>query len=332
MSRAEDLFRRLSAGAEALDRLIADREPESLFLDFKCSPADGAGAQLASDDNKNLSKGISGFGNSAGGVLVWGVDCRRDRTTGTEVASHRPLLDADGFRTKIEGAISRATLAPHSGVQTLSIAASGGRPAGYVAVLVPQWLGGPLRATATHQYHLRAGSDFAIVPHDVLAGMFGRAPQPKVDVNYIGHPARHGSQPGHFTMAFGIVAVNLGAVMGDRPYVTLFYGDFDPNNFVVQCPRKDVTMRRGLLPSVSVIADVGVSIPPGGTEHLCDVVVAVPLDYRRAIVIDAVLGVAGAAPQRFSLRADPEALLTAMDRAQAGPLNTLEILVPNQAG
>ena len=37
---------------------------------------------------KNLSKAISGFGNSEGGVLVWGVDCSRDLEDG-DVAKAR---------------------------------------------------------------------------------------------------------------------------------------------------------------------------------------------------------------------------------------------------
>src|SRR5712664_714535 len=160
MSRAEDLFKRLQDGKlAALEQLIEDREPESLFLDFKRSPDDGDGAKLASDDNKNLSKAASGFGNSEGGVLIWGVDCRRDGITGNEVANKHPLNDASGFRTKLEGAISRATLPPHQGIETLCIQESGSS-LGYVAVLIPKANIGPLRSVATNHYHLRSGSDF----------------------------------------------------------------------------------------------------------------------------------------------------------------------------
>jgi hypothetical protein len=329
MSRAHDLFNRLQAdGKTGLEQLISDREPESLFLDFKRSPADGVGPQLAPEDNKNLSKGISGFGNSAGGVLVWGVDCRLDRTLGGEVATPHPLVDAHAFRTKVEGAISRATLYPHTGVQVATILEKPGQPSGFVAVLVPQWFSLPLRSTVTGHYHMRTGSDFAIVPHELLAGMFGRAPQPHVDVNYIGHPAWFGGRPDHFTLAFGIVAVNLGAVMGHRPYVTLFYGDLDPALITVQSQSKDIKVRRGVMPSISVIADEGVSIPPTGTEHLCDVVVDVPVTSPRAVLIEAVLGVTGSAPQRFRLHASERAIAASMQEAKTKPINnSLTVLV-----
>ena len=224
MSRAIDLFERLRSGQRtALEDLIAERELESLFLDFKRSPADGASLHFSPDDNKNLSRSISGFGNSSGGVVVWGVDCRREAVTGNEVASKHPLLDAGGFATKVQNAISRATVPPHSGVQVSFFTETEHSTAGYVAVLVPQSHVGPLRSVATNHYHLRSGSDFGIVPHDVLAGMFGRPPQPNVDLNVVSYPARLDGRPDHLTLAFGIFAVNLGAVVSERPYLSLIH-------------------------------------------------------------------------------------------------------------
>jgi predicted HTH transcriptional regulator len=147
MSRAEDLFNRLrDRGCGALDEMIDERELESLFLDFKRSPSDGASKSLAQDDNKNLSKAVSGFSNSSGGVVVWGVDCRRDSSTGNEVAKKHPLVDAGGFKTKIENAISRATVPPHPSVQVIHFDEPDKPPSGYVAVLIPRSIIGPLRS------------------------------------------------------------------------------------------------------------------------------------------------------------------------------------------
>jgi predicted HTH transcriptional regulator len=137
MSRAHDIFQRLQIeGASALEQLIAEREPESLFLDFKRSPEDGAAKNLSTEDNKNLSKAISGFANAAGGVVVWGVDCRPEKSTGNEVATKHPIVDAAGFNTKLQAAISRTTIPPHPGVQVVCFEEPDNAPKGYVAVLV----------------------------------------------------------------------------------------------------------------------------------------------------------------------------------------------------
>jgi hypothetical protein len=69
MSRAEDLWNRLETdGLGAIDGFIADRTSEYLFLDFKRSADDGAGTSVHNNDRENLSKAISGFGNSDGGL------------------------------------------------------------------------------------------------------------------------------------------------------------------------------------------------------------------------------------------------------------------------
>lgn len=328
MTRANDLFSRILAGkATALDDLIADREPESLFLDFKRSLNNGADRQLAADDNKNLSKAISGFANSSGGLIIWGVDCRRDPATGNEVANKHPLTDAAGFNTKLQGAISRATIPPLPGVQVASFEEPGSSPAGYVAVLIPRSHIGPIRSIVTNHYHLRAGSDFSIVPHDILAGMFGQAPQPTIDLNVVSYPARVGSRSGHFTMAFGLVAVNFGAVLAERPYLTVFFADFPLGliNFKTT-ERQGFVVRRGPLPIFSVVAAQGFAVAPGATEHLCDIIIDVPLDKPRALSLDCTLGVVGAPPKRFAITASHETIVSAMARAQAGSFPSSDVV------
>jgi hypothetical protein len=328
MSRARELFERLrEGGCSALDVLIADREPESLFLDFKRSPQDGAAKKLAHEDNKNLSKAISGFANSSGGVLVWGVDCRRDITTGGEVAEKHPLLDASGFNTKLQSAISRTTVPPHPGVQALFFDEPGRSPAGYVVVYAPQSLIGPIRSLETNHYHVRTGSDFVIVSHDVLAGMFGRIPQPNVDVNVISHPLRLNSNPGHLTIAFGLVAVNFGAVVGERPYLSVFIADFPQKALTVQAPDpQQFSVRRGLLPNFSIISSAGFLLTPGATEHMCDIVMDVPVAEPRSVKFECTLGVIGAPPKRFTLAASEAELRACIARVSSGQVQSTEAM------
>lgn len=91
MGRAEDLFERLKQGGEtAIDELIEQRQAEELFLDFKRSADGASGRRLHDNDRQNLARAISGFGNSEGGVIIWGVDCRERRGIVTTIG-HSPL-------------------------------------------------------------------------------------------------------------------------------------------------------------------------------------------------------------------------------------------------
>src|SRR5690242_12152620 len=118
MGRAEDLSARLSSGGEAaIDELIQERQSEELFLDFKRSSDNGSGTRLSDTDRGNLARAISGFGNSEGGVVVWGVDCRPDQEIG-DVA----VADASRVGSKMQFQVSKFPHILKSGTSPLKAA------------------------------------------------------------------------------------------------------------------------------------------------------------------------------------------------------------------
>ena len=195
MGRAEDLFEKLKAeGEAAIDQMIVDRESESFFLDFKRSSDAGAGRKLSDTDRRNLAKATSGFGNSEGGVIIWGVDCSEAPHEGdhADVARAKfPIADVDRFKSWLEGAVSGCTVPPHPAVEHLAVKIGEG-PSGYVASLFPQSTSMPhqiiLNIKEQYRYYIRAGSDFVPAPHGLLAGMFGRKPQSNLVYQYLSDP------------------------------------------------------------------------------------------------------------------------------------------------
>ena len=190
MGRAQDLFERIEReGIGAIRSLILDRQSEELFLDFKRSSDQGRGNSLSQTDRNNLAKSISGFGNSAGGIIIWGVDCSRN-SDGADVASFEvPLDDAKRFRSWLEGAISGCTLPPHGRVQHC-VVETGQNREGFVVTYIPQSNDAPHQVVGRLQYYMRAGSDFVPVPHQILSGMFGRRPQPDIVGQWLSGPVK----------------------------------------------------------------------------------------------------------------------------------------------
>ena len=190
MGRAEDIFDKIcKEGETALDELILTRQAEELFLDFKRS-ADSTGSKLHDDDRKNLAKAISGFGNSEGGVIIWGIDCSRDSDHADVAHTKYPIQNVKRFVSWLEGAISGCTVPPHTTVQNKAIVTN--QDHGFVVTLIPKSNHAPhqvaLHGKYQHNYYIRAGSNFERTPHAVLAGMFGRRPQPHVFHRYVlGH-------------------------------------------------------------------------------------------------------------------------------------------------
>lgn len=179
MGRAEDIFARIRRdGLAAIDAFIIDRVSEELFLDFKRSADAGADGRLHPIDRKNLGKLISAFGNSSGGVIVWGIDCSNDPKTQADLPRAKvPIKDVSRFVSRLESAVSGCTLPAHPTVSHFAIPLPGSTD-GFVATLIPESSLCPHQAIGENRYYIRSGSNCEPAPHGVLAAMFGRKPVP----------------------------------------------------------------------------------------------------------------------------------------------------------
>jgi hypothetical protein len=206
MGRAEDIFEKIKIGGEsAIDEFILTRKAEELFLDFKRSSNDGEGEILNLNDRENLAKAISGFGNSEGGVIVWGIDCSTKKGSGDVAHTKHPIKDVKKFLSLLEGAVSGCTIPPHINVQNHPVKIEE-KSEGFVITYIPKSDHVPHRVAVKgkyqHRYYIRAGSNFDHTPHDVLAGMFGRRPQPNVFHNFVVGPAQIAEERIHLKVGF----------------------------------------------------------------------------------------------------------------------------------
>ncbi len=177
MGRAEDLFKRLvTQGESEIDTLIAEAQSEELFLEFKRANNEGSGSRLHPDDRKNLARAISGFGNSEGGVVFWGIECTGNSPRGDVAARRVPIQDPQRFKSWLENAVSGCTIPPHPSVRH-HVIESRQTGYGYVVTLVPRSYLAPHQCIQPQQFLIRVGSNFEPTPYGVLAGMFGKAPQ-----------------------------------------------------------------------------------------------------------------------------------------------------------
>ena len=185
MERAYDIFEKITKGGiESINGFIITRKSEELFIDFKRSADDGKGFTLNNKDRENLSKAISGFGNSEGGILIWGVDCSKC-TDNADVANAKvPIQNAQRFLSWIENVISGCTIPPHTEVRNALILENG-TDDGYIVTYIPKSNNSPHQVVGSSRYYIRAGSNFVPTPHAVLAGLFGKRPQPEIIYQFL---------------------------------------------------------------------------------------------------------------------------------------------------
>lgn len=331
MSRAEEIFRRLlSDGEPAIDALIADFQSENLWLDFKRSAADGKGTKLHVSDRENLAKAISGFGNSDGGVILWGVDCRRDPKTGSDLPGDKhPIEQPQRFVSWLEGAVSSCTAPAHRAVEH-AVVGTPGTSSCFVATLVPQSVEAPLQCiqpTNRVQYYMRAGSNFCGVPHAVLSGLFGRRPQPRVAQKWLGSLVR--ANPPSGVSATSILSLSsTGRAIARDIYVNVFAYPPGPN---CQVKLLDVDIMRWDRQDVggnfwNLISREPVRVAPGAIIQVGALSVEVHPPFNRPLSLELSYGCEGGERRQWRIDVSADEVANVCSRLHANEINGNDVL------
>lgn len=80
---------------------------ENLFIDFK--ETRGINGRISDNDKKNFSKAASGFAHQEGGVIVWGIEARKDQDGVDQVINLKPIQDIKIFKQELDDYVKNAT-------------------------------------------------------------------------------------------------------------------------------------------------------------------------------------------------------------------------------
>lgn len=173
-SIARVFFQRITGDpdpADAIKRLINPTMPvfESEWLDLK-----GAEKINPQSVQENWSKALAGFANTQGGVLIWGLDARKDAATGVDAARGESLVKHPAaFKSRLNELHHVATEPPVLGVKIEAYTKPGSTDEGFVICFIPESPFRPHRAEhAGRQYFIRAGDDFVTPSVSLLRNLF----------------------------------------------------------------------------------------------------------------------------------------------------------------
>lgn len=155
---------------------------ENLYLEFK-EKENPRTPDLSDSDKKNYAIALSGFANSSGGVLVWGVTCAK--IGGTDTASRLMPIDyLRQFMSNLNDITGDAVTPLVEGVIHEEIQIPNKENSGFLVTLIPESVVSPHRAEikGTKQYYKRAGDGFYAMEHYDLEDMFGRRKKPRLSL------------------------------------------------------------------------------------------------------------------------------------------------------
>lgn len=176
---ADELFQSLSL--EMLRAFVADHKEENLHLDFKLLVG---GPELdRRDDRRNLAKALSGFANASGGVIIWGVNARKNEEGIDCAVELQEIPGLPLLLSRLNALTGEAVDPLVDGIQHRVIEAR--EHTGFAATLVPESDRGPHMAKlGEDRYFKRSGDSFYKMEHFDIADMFGRRRRPRLEMTY----------------------------------------------------------------------------------------------------------------------------------------------------
>ncbi|TGK59194.1 ATP-binding protein [Leptospira wolffii] len=168
-----------SINKEVLDSYLKEGKEESLYLDFKRLKSLNFNSE---DDKNNLAKALSGYANSSGGIIIWGIDT--EKIDGIDRAKEYALIEnVDLALARIEQLTGELVSPKIVGVLNRSIKIEDSK--GVIATFIPESVSPPHMAISKlHQYYKRSGDSFYKMEHFDIADMFGRRRNPSLEFVY----------------------------------------------------------------------------------------------------------------------------------------------------
>ncbi len=202
-----------------INRCIAEKQEEHLTLEFKTVNHPDYNNENKGFDKKNISKIISGFANSTGGIVIWGIEAKTN-TEGQDVAkAKRPIKELTKFLNLLNRLEGQAVTPTVTGIEHKKIVISD--DTGFIKSFIPQSDSAPHMANFSEKhYYKRSGDSFYQCEHYDIIDMISRkrSPRLKVSVRVIQKEMRHQSI---YRWQVVVSVINEGTNIAKYPYLAL---------------------------------------------------------------------------------------------------------------
>ncbi|WP_116109346.1 helix-turn-helix domain-containing protein [Lewinella sp. IMCC34191] len=158
---------------EEIRSFVDNEVEESLYLEFKT--VNHPNKEHQQHDYKNLSKCLSGFANSNGGLIVWGIYAKQN-DKGNDVAKElRPISELTKLSNKFKKYENQAVTPTIIGVEHKKVFESETDDKGYLVTYIPASTLSPHMAnSAGNYYYKRSGDNFYRCEHFDIMDMVTR--------------------------------------------------------------------------------------------------------------------------------------------------------------
>lgn len=173
----------IAGGEMLLQQSIQNEAQETLQLDFKASAAGKPGSlfadgRLTKEGRRAIGKALSAFSNSAGGLIIIGVDCRAVADGADIARALDPISNWKAALSAVNSAAGDLLQPKNDAVRVDGFGSADDDSAGYLVIDVPRSERRPHMCNMTKQYFKRSGSASYTMEHFDVEDAFRRASSP----------------------------------------------------------------------------------------------------------------------------------------------------------
>lgn len=164
-----------------VNSFISDQQEENIHLEFKTVNHPNYNSNNRDYDRNNLSKVISGFANSNGGIVIWGVKASTN-SKGLDIAKElNPIKELTKFLNFLNRSEGQVIIPLVVGIQHKKIEVN--KDEGFIITYIPKSENAPHMAIFSEKhYYKRSGDSFYICEHYDILDMLNRNISPKIEV------------------------------------------------------------------------------------------------------------------------------------------------------
>jgi len=160
---------------QRLEEFIRNGEAESLYYECK-APGD---PKLTRDLRLHLAKALSGFSNTNGGILIWGLSTTKHAHSGLDVMTQlEPIGNCKSFAQQVANEIPGLSTPGVINAEVKTLTETPTETRGIVVAHVPKFVGDPVQSTEDQRFYYRSGDDFVVAPYEMVKRLFAATESP----------------------------------------------------------------------------------------------------------------------------------------------------------
>lgn len=164
-------------GYSDIEEFIDEGQSEGIYLECKSPQA----PKLGRDLRAQLAEAISGFANTEGGIIIWGVSTTKKSHSDLDIMTQiEEIGNCKNFMSQIEKNYPTLVTPSITNIQNKAIKKNKKDNRGLIITYIPKNKGDPVKSNIDDHFYFRNGDEFSKMPYEILKRLFAATESPEL--------------------------------------------------------------------------------------------------------------------------------------------------------